>query len=121
MSEVVDRNVATITPAEPEKKRCIYYDAFTEQEKAIYEQVRDADALDEEITLLRVKILSLAIREPANMTTLLRALVCLDRLCRTNVKVFKRDKLNAEKIKQNTIAMFKGINVPIEFIEKKFH
>jgi hypothetical protein len=121
MSEIVDQNVATITPVAPEKKRCVYYDAFTEEEKAIYEKIRDADALDEEIDLLRVKIFALAIREPNNITLLLRSLACLDRLCKTNAKVFKRDKLNAEKIKQDTLSMLKGINVPTEFIEKKFH
>jgi hypothetical protein len=117
MDEMMEQSVAT---AEPEKKRCIYYDAFTEEEKAFYEKVREAAALDEEIEMLRVKIYAMVFSDPRNMNILVRSLLCLDRLCRTNVRDFKRSIESAEKIKQNLREMFKGINMPLGLIDRKF-
>jgi|WetSurMetagenome_2_1015567.scaffolds.fasta_scaffold1523246_1 hypothetical protein len=117
MSEEIKQSA---TPNESPVKHCLYFVSFTEEEKTFYEEAIKAEALEEEITLLRVRIMSLALHQPDNISLLLRALACLDRLCRTNKKVFQHDRLDAEKIKQNTIALFKGINLPTDFIEKKF-
>jgi len=121
IQNVPQQNVAPTAPANTDMKQCAYYAAFTEEEKTFYEKVREVEALDDEIVMLRVKIFALVVRDPENMTLLLRSLMCLDRLCRTNVKDYKRNKEDAEKIKLGTIAMLKGINVPIELVEKKFH
>ena len=121
MSEEVNQPVATVAPGEPEKKRCVYYAAFTEEEKTFYEQVREVEALDDEIVMLRVKIFALVARDPQNMTLLLRSLMCLDRLCRTNVKDYKRDAFDLKKMQESTIALLKGHNIPVEFVEKKYH
>ena len=125
MSDEVMQNVTpqpvTTTPTDPDMKQCAYYAAFTEEEKTFYEKVREVEALDDEIVMLRVKIFALVVRDPENMTLLLRSLMCLDRLCRTNVKDYKRDAQDLKKMKESTIALFKGINIPTEFIEKKFH
>jgi hypothetical protein len=118
MSEELNR---TVTPNEPDIKRCIYYASFSEDEKNFYEQARQVEALDEEIVLLRVRIMSLSMHKPDDISMLLRALTCLDRLSKTNRKVFLRDQENAEKIKQNMITLLKGLNVPPEFVERKFH
>ena len=98
-----------------------YYAAFTEEEKTFYEKVRDVEALDDEIVMLRVKIFALVVREPENMTLLLRSLMCLDRLCRTNVKDYKRDAFDLKKIKESTIALLKNMHLPTGLVEKKFH
>jgi hypothetical protein len=118
MSEETRQNT---TPGESELQKCLYYVSFTEEEKSFYEQAIKAEAMEEEITLLRVRIMSLALHQPDNISLLLRALGCLDRLCRTNKKVFLHDRLDAEKIKQNTIALLKGLTIPPEFVEKPFH
>ena len=120
MQNVTPQSVAP-APADTDMKQCAYYAAFTEEEKTFYEKVRDVEALDDEIVMLRVKIFALVVREPENMTLLLRSLMCLDRLCRTNIKDYKRDAFNLKKMKESTIALLKGINVPPEFVEKKFH
>ncbi len=121
MSEVVNQSVAGISPTPSPKKVCIYFDIFSDEEKLFYERARQAEALDEEITMLRVRIYSMALHEPKNMTMLIRALLCLNQLCRTNTKNYKRDSFDLEKIQANTIAMLKGINVPVEYVEGKFH
>jgi hypothetical protein len=110
-----------VTPCETDITRCIYYASFSDDEKAFYEQARQVEALDDEIVLLRVRIMSLAMHKPDDISMLLRALTCLERLCKTNRKVFLRNQENAEKIKQNTIALFKGLNLSTELIEKKFN
>jgi hypothetical protein len=121
MSELVNQSVAGIPPTPSPKKVCIYFEIFSDEEKLFYEQARQVEALDDKIVLLRVRIMSLSMHKPDDISMLLRALICLDRLCKTNRKVFLRDQENAEKIKQNTIALLKGLNIPPEFVEKKFH
>jgi hypothetical protein len=124
MSELVNQTTPSVAPAPPtpaEVKSCFYFAAFTDEEKRVYEQARHADALDEELVLLRVKIFALISREPNNMSMLIRSLACLNQLSRTNVKVFKRNAFNAEKQKQGTLALLKGIHVPIELVENDFH
>jgi hypothetical protein len=118
MSEEIKQNTA---PDESVLKKCLYYVSFTEEERSFYEQALLAEALEEEIVLLRVRIMSLALHQPDNISVLLRALTCLDRLCKTNKKVFGSDRINAEKIKQNTIALLKGLSIPPEFVEQKLY
>ena len=125
MSDEVMQNVTpqpvTTTPTDPDMKQCAYYAAFTEEEKTFYEKVRDVEALDDEIVMLRVKIFALVVREPENMTLLLRSLMCLDRLCRTNVKDYKRDSFDLKKMKESTIALLKNMRLSTGLVEKKFH
>jgi hypothetical protein len=118
---VTPQNTTPAAPADPDMKQCAYYAAFTEEEKTYYEKVRDVEALDDEIVMLRVKIFALVVREPENMTLLLRSLLCLDRLCRTNIRDYKRDALDLKKMKESTIALLRNYHVPPEFVEKKFH
>jgi hypothetical protein len=121
IQNVTPQSVAPAAPTDPDMKQCAYYTAFTEEEKTFYEKVRDVEALDDEIVMLRVKIFALVVREPENMTLLLRSLLCLDRLCRTNIRDYKRDALDLKKMKESTIALLRNYHVPPEFIEKKFH
>ena len=122
MSELVNQTAPSVAPTPAEMmKSCFYFAAFTDEEKHLYEQARRVDALDEELVLLRVKIFALVSREPNNMSMLLRSLMCLNQLSRTNVKVFKRNAFNAEKQKQGTLELLRGIHVPIELVEKDSH
>ncbi len=100
------------TPADTEKKPCLYFAAFTEQEKQLYEQARETEGLADEITLLRLKIVSLVTREPQNIVLLLRALTCLERLCKTNKKVFKKDEKDMTKYRRTLELMFKDQGIP---------
>ena len=111
----------TVIPTETEKKTCFYFSAFTEDEKLEYDRACESEGLDDEIILLKIKTKSLAKREPENMSLLIRALTCLDRLSKTNKKVFKRGQGDLEKIRQSTIQLFKGVDIPPEYIEKRFH
>ena len=89
MSEELNRTVPGVAPGKPEKKRCFYYSAFTEEEKAEYEQALESNGLDDEVTLLKVKIKSLAKREPDNITLIMRAINSLGRLMRITVHCFQ--------------------------------
>jgi hypothetical protein len=123
MSELVNQNTPSVNPVPPtpaEVNPCFYFAAFTDEEKRLYEQARKADALDDEIILLRVKIFALISREPNNMSMLIRSLACLNQLSRTNVKVFKRDAVDLQKIKESTIAMIKETGLPLEYVESRF-
>jgi hypothetical protein len=117
-----------MTPAVPaqntnhqNKKPCLYFAVFTEEEKQFYEQARATEGLADEVTLLRLKILSLVMREPQNMVLLLRALSCLEKLCKTHKKVFKQNEDDLDNIQENLTAMFQGIHIPPGFIEKKLN
>ncbi len=99
------------------RHRCLYYEAFTAEEKRIYEIIRDAEALDEEIELLRVRIFAMAAQLPLDMKTMVSALHCLNSMCKTNVKYFKRGAYDLNKMHRNLLQMFKGVNIPIELAD----
>ena len=114
MQNVPPQNVdsPSTTPANPAEKPCLYFAAFTEEEKQLYEQARQTEGLADEITLLRLKIVSLVMREPQNIVLLLRALTCLERLCKTNKKVFKKDEKDLTKYRRTIELMFKDQGIP---------
>jgi hypothetical protein len=99
---------------------CSYFDAFTDQEKTIFDKVRDNDALDHEIKMLRVKIYTLIMNQPDNYAMLVRLMMCLNQVSRTNVKVFKRDAVDLQKIRESTIAMIRESGVSLEYVESRF-
>ena len=107
------------SPSSPPRRRCLYYEAFTEEEKRIYEIIRDAEALDEEIELLRVRIFAMAAQMPLDMKIMISALHCLNSMCKTNVKYYKRGTQDINKIYHDILPLFKGINIPVELAEMK--
>ena len=107
------------SPSSPPRRRCLYYEAFTEEEKRIYEIIRDAEALDEEIVLLRVRIFAMAAQMPLDMKIMISALHCLNSMCKTNVKVYKRDTYDLKKMHHDLMEMFRGINIPVELADMK--
>jgi hypothetical protein len=112
MQNVTPQNAAPTAPADSEKKPCLYFTAFTEEEKQLFEQARQTEGLADEITLLRLKIVSLVTRESQNIVLLLRALTCLERLCKTNKKVFKKDEKDMTKYHRTLELMFKDQGIP---------
>jgi len=103
----------------PPRRRCLYYEAFTEEEKHIYEIIRAAEALDEEIELLRVRIFALAARMPLEMKIMVSALHCLNSMCKTNVKYYKRGTYDLKKMHHDLMQMFQGVNIPVELADMK--
>ena len=106
-------------PATPPRRRCLYYEAFTGEEKRIYEIIRDAEALDEEIELLRVRLFAMAAQMPLEMKTLISGLHCLNSMCKTNVKYYKRGTQDINKVYRDVLQLFKGVNIPVELADMK--
>ena len=106
-------------PPTPPRHRCLYYEAFTEEEKRIYEIIRDAEALDEEIEMLRVRLYAMAAQMPLEMKTLISGLHCLNSMCKTNVKYYKHGTYDLKKMHRNLLQMFQGVNIPVEFADMK--
>jgi hypothetical protein len=113
MSDEVNQTVTpqNTTPATPAKPN-LYFVSFTDEEKQLYEQARATEGLADEITLLRLKITSLIKREPQNMVLLLRALACLERLCKTNKKVFRPEQNDMTRYRRTLELMFKDQGIP---------
>ena len=112
MQNATPPNITPAISVDPEKKPCLYFAAFTEEEKQLYTQACQTEGLADEITLLRLKIVSLVMREPQNIVLLLRALTCLERLCKTNKKVFKKDDKDLTKYRRTLELMFKDQGIP---------
>jgi len=106
-------------PPTPPRHRCLYYEAFTEEEKRIYEIIRDAEALDEEIEMLRVRLYAMAAQIPLEMKTLISGLHCLNSMCKTNVKYYKRGTQDINKVYRDVLQLFKGVNIPVELADMK--
>ncbi len=119
MSEVVNQAIPGVAPGKTEKKRCFYYSAFTEEEKAEYEQALESNGLDDEVTLLKVKIKSLAKREPDNITLIMRAINSLGRLMRIRFTVFKKG--NMEQIRETMTAVFQNAGIPRDMVPDSFY
>ena len=118
-NQSIPPNPSGPSPSTPPRRRCLYYEAFTEEEKRIYEIIRDAEALDEEIELLRVRIFAMAAQMPLDMKIMISALHCLNSMCKTNVKYYKRGTQDINKIYHDILPLFKGINIPVEFADMK--
>ena len=81
-----------IIPDDPDKKEGFYYSALTDEEKKEYDQVIKTEGLLDEIYLMRIKTKALAKREPNNLILLMRLVNCLERLVRTQFRLFKSTK-----------------------------
>jgi hypothetical protein len=88
MSEELKQNVTKDAP----EKEGFYYSALTDEEKLEYDQVLETEGLLDEIYLIRIKTRFLIKREPNNLTMLMRLITCLERLVRTQFRLFKSTK-----------------------------
>ncbi len=114
MSEITA--TPTNPPPVPPQKKCFYYSAFTEEEKAFFNEADPAGGLNDEIDLMRVKIKATAVRDPHNLPLIMRAVNTIGRLVRIRFQVYKN--ANIEEIQRSLIASLKGISLPPGYIEK---
>ena len=103
-------------PPTPNKDNFFYYSSLTDEEKAMYDSGDiEIDNLDAEIMLLKIRIRSIALQQPYNVSILIAAVNCLNAAIRTSAKVLNRIKpqeMNFRRIIQN---MFR--NAPASLIE----
>jgi len=103
----------TVTPDTGETKG-FYYSALTEEEKLEYDEVVETEGLLEEIYLMRIKTKSLARREPHNLILLMRLITCLERLIRTQFRLFKTTRSRLPEIRK----LIESFKLPPETMSK---
>jgi len=103
----------TVTPDTGET-RGFYYSALTEEEKLEYDEVVETEGLLEEIYLMRIKTKSLARREPHNLILLMRLITCLERLIRTQFRLFKTTRSRLPEIRK----LIESFKLPPETMSK---
>ena len=111
---------ATVLPAATEDRKCVYYDLLTDEEKGYYARVVKSHDLCDEITLLKVKVSYLVAHDPFNLALLVRLVLCIERLARTNHKVFQKEIDQNEKWDQNMLGLLSNYPMLRELAEKKF-
>jgi hypothetical protein len=110
----------TVPPAAAEERKCVYYDLLTDEEKGYYSRVVKSHDLCDEITLLKVKVSYLVAHDPFNLALLVRLVLCIERLARTNHKVFQKEIDQNEKWDQNMLGLLSNYPMLRELAEKKF-
>jgi hypothetical protein len=111
---------AAVPPAATEERKCVYYDLLTDEEKGYYARVVKSHDLCDEITLLKVKVSYLLAHDPSNLALLVRLVFCIERLARTNHKVFQKEIDQNEKWDQNMLGLLSNYPMLRELAEKKF-
>ena len=111
---------AAVPPAAAEERKCVYYDLLTDEEKGYYARVVKSHDLCDEITLLKVKVSYLVAHDPFNLALLVRLVLCIERLARTNHKVFQKEIDQNEKWDQNMLGLLSNYPMLRELAEKKF-
>ena len=89
---VTPDNTANKSDSPQAESKGFYYSVLTEEEKLEYDRAVEVDCLYDEIVLLRVKTKAMAKREPQNLIMIMRAIICLERLVRTQFRLRKNDK-----------------------------
>ena len=112
---------AAVPPAATEERKCVYYDLLTDEEKGYYARVVKSHDLCDEITLLKVKVSYLVAHDPFNLALLVRLVLCIERLARTNHKVFQKEIDQNEMMKQNLIAVAEHYPMLKALVELKTH
>jgi len=106
----------SVNQSTPNKDNFFYYSSLTDEEKAMYDRGGiEIDNLDAEIMLLKIRIRTIALQQPYNVSILIAAINCLNTAIRTSAKVLNRIKpqqTNFRRIIQN---MFR--NAPASLIE----
>lgn len=74
------------------RKHGFYSRVLDDNERADFELATGVEGIDGEIALLRVKIKSLAERDPQNIRLIMQAINTLERLVRTKYSIGKEDK-----------------------------
>jgi uncharacterized protein YjcR len=92
------------------RKHGFYSPVLDEKEQRDYEIAIEVEGLDEEIAMLRVKIMSLIERDPENIRLITQAINTLIRLVKTKYDISKDDK---EGLKETVGKVLKNMAVPM--------
>lgn len=96
-------------PAEAEKEG-FYIRALDSSEAQDFQKAAETEGLDEEITLLRVKIKTLVEKDPENLELIIQAANILARLVKARYSMTRKQEKNLGEAIKNII---KDIGVPL--------
>jgi hypothetical protein len=98
-------------PAAPENSKAGFYTRVLDEAEALdFETAAGAEGLDDEITLLRVKIKALLEKDPENLEMLILATAMLTRLVKARYSMNKKQEKNLGEAIKNII---RDIGVPL--------
>jgi hypothetical protein len=92
------------------RKHGFYSRTLDEQGKKDFEEARDVLGLEDEIALLRAKIMGILRNQPNNVDVLNKAMATMCRLLDTQERVKKRNP--GEGLKEAVVAALKGLALP---------
>ena len=92
------------------RKHGFYSKVLDEAEQLDFELASGVDGIDDEITLLRVKIKSILEHDPENIKLIMQATNTLARLVRTRYNVSKEDK---KGLKEAIANVLKDVALPL--------
>jgi hypothetical protein len=102
----------------PTNKDGFYSKVLDEAEKLDFETAAGSDGLDDEITLLRVKIKKLIEKDPENIELIMSATNMLAKLIRTRYNISKKQEKGLGEAIKNVIKDI-GIPLGVAIINKK--
>jgi hypothetical protein len=85
------------------RKHGLYSRALTEAQKLTLERVYDVEGLDDEIALLRIRLLGLVEEAPGRLDLQLQVTRAIDRLIRTRYEVSKEQKRSLKEAMQKVL------------------
>jgi uncharacterized protein YjcR len=109
MSEEMKKKVGAPKGNHNSRTHGFYVKALNEEERLNFQQATEVEGLDSEIALTRVKIQSLADREPDNMKMITQAVTALARVMMTKFNISKSDKKTFTEAMENAL---KDIVIP---------
>ena len=106
----------TSSAVSPESPQGFYASALQGEFLAEYQRALKMEGLDEEIALMRACIKMVLVRSiSAGMNSFLKAITCLDHLCKTNKKLFHDKWAEAQRLSDETRQdLYDFINSPRE-------
>ena len=92
------------------RKHGFYSKVLDETEQAKFELATKVEGIDNEIALLRVKIMSLLERDPENIKLIIKATNTLEKLVRTRYNISKEDSKGLKEAISNVL---KDVALPL--------
>jgi hypothetical protein len=92
------------------RKHGFYSKVLDETEQKNFDKATRVEGIDEEIALLRVKIISLLERDPENIKLIMQATNTLERLVRTRFNISKEDR---KGLKEAISTVLRDVALPL--------
>jgi len=116
MSEIMN---PSLPPAATPAKHGYYSDRLSGDMLVAYEKALGIQGLDDEIALLRALISVVMVNAIGDLKLLFHAFNCAERLSKTNRKVFRRQGMDLEEIRDRFAQAYAGCTIPADLFAKR--